>query len=332
MKNKKFEEIEFSKDKIEENKLIEQIDLGVNGNNLEELVEKINIPYEYLDNQIRERIDKIFFKIIKPSLQDKIRAHQEPRFLNKEFARKTDRIVPDKMDINVFHTNLKNIYVQKINSQNTIAIFLKETLKNRDDLAKNRHDIVSRGMVLYNRALKIEPLFFVYSSKIKDFIEYANKKFFEQSLITHDENLMLLTPSQPTYFIKKEIDFMKYKISDREHRKEIEKKLIRLYFNNEPLYFKKNLRDMIKREGDVFLINQKEKESIKKKIAQTKEIYQSFYNKKFYFLLERKTKHSKEVDELLIIDNCLDKYLESKLCFLHDLFLKTYLIKWSALP
>jgi len=36
------------------------------------------------------------------------------------------------------------------------------------------------------------------------------------------------------------------------------------------------------------------------------------------------------VDELLIIDNCFDKYIESKLCFLHDLFLKIYLINWIS--
>jgi len=316
----------------EERKLIDNLDTGVAGNNIDTLVEKVNIPYSYLDEEIRGNINNIFTEFIKPNLQDALRMKKESKIFRKPIREALDKINPEKMSIDIFLKDLKSTYVEKINLQSTISDFLREFINRPESLSQieDKDKLTKQGIKLYNKSLKVEPLYFAYSSKIKEFIEYCNKNYFEKALVSSDDNLMLLTPSQPSYPFKKELDFSQYRISNKKDRLPIEKKIIKFYFNNEPLYFNKYLKNILKKQPDFFTKDVNKKKEIQSYINKTTENLQSFYIKKSYFLLERKILFAKEVDDLLMIDNCLDKYLEIKLCFLHDLFLKMYLIKWKG--
>jgi len=231
------------------------------------------------------------------------------------------------LTIDKFLHNQKEIYIEKINLQDSIAKFLTETLENKNDISLNKDDIVTNGLNLYKQSLDIEPVYFGYNSQIKKFIDYCDNEYFAElerkQTIDGDERLLLLTPSQPSYYIKKEIDFAEYKISSRKNRDNIKKSLIELYFNNDEAYF-----DNYFKNGDFFIDDKFQQKEIQKNILAAKEQIHNFFVKKKYFLLERKIKNTKEVDELLIIDNLFDKYFESKSCFLHDLFLKIFLINW----
>jgi hypothetical protein len=314
---------------IHERKLVNNLDIGIGENDMDNLIEKINIPYPYLDEEVRGNIDNIFTEFIKPSLQDALRGDKDTEILQESIKEASDKIIPGSLAIDVFLRNLKSIYVDKINIQNNISAFLTETVGDGELLSQKRDEITKRGIQLYDSSLQIEPLYFAYSSKIKEFADYCNKIYFEKASITPDENLMLLTPSRPCYPIKREIDFSRYRICEKEDRPEFEQELIKLYFNNEPLCFHKYMKKVMKRQSDFFTDDPGERGEIEVFISKNTGNLQSFYFKKLYFLLERKIPYAKEVDELLVIDNCFDKYLESKLCFLHDLFLKIYLIKWK---
>jgi hypothetical protein len=308
-------------------KLIDRLELGVRECQLEKLVENINIPYNYLNEEIRSNLGELVEKVIKPNLQNALRSNQRPKIFTQQIENVLKTVTPEKLSIDSFLNNLKKIYIEKINLQYTISKFLEKVLSNKDILIKQKNSVIIKGTELNNKSLRIEPLYFGYSSRIKDFVDYCDKNFFENSSLTQEEHLMLLTPSQPSHFIRKNNDFLRYKISDKKERKIIENKLIKIYFNNDPLYFKKYL-DKLKKEGFVFITDEGERSKIKENLQKEEEYFNLYHNKKLYFLLERHIKYAEEVDELLIIDQCFDKYLEDKLCFLHDLFLKIYLKKW----
>ena len=75
------------------------------------------------------------------------------------------------MTIDKFLHNQKEIYIEKINLQDSIAKFLTETLENKNDISLNKDDIVTNGLNLYKQSLDIEPVYFGYNSQIKKFID-----------------------------------------------------------------------------------------------------------------------------------------------------------------
>src|SRR3989344_7320460 len=327
MKEKIFTKVENNKnsDLLLENFNFEQ-------ENLDKVVKKINIPYAYLDFDIRGNINNIIDQFIKPNLQDALRSKKESSILGESIQAAMKKISPETLTIDKFLHNQKEIYIEKINLQDSIAKFLTETLENKNDISLNKDDIVANGLNLYKQSLDIEPVYFGYNSQIKKFIDYCDSEYFTElerkQTIDGDERLLLLTPSQPSYYIKKEIDFAEYKISSEKNRNDIKKSLIELYFNDDEAYFDNYFKNIIFKNGDFFVDDKDQQREIQKNILAAKEQIHSFFVKKKYFLLERKIKNAKEVDELLVIDNLFDKYFESKSCFLHDLFLKIFLINW----
>ena len=312
------------------NSLLEN--LNFEQENLDKVVKKINIPYVYLGIDIRGNINNIINRFIKPNLQDTLRSKKESSILGESIQEAMKEISPETLSIGKFLHNQKEIYIEKINLQDSIAKFLTETLENKNDISLNKDDIVANGLNLYKQSLDIEPVYFGYNSQIKKFIDYCDNEYFAElerkQTIDGDERLLLLTPSQPSYYIKKEIDFAEYKISSRKNRVNIKKSLVELYFNNDEAYFDNYFKNIIFKNGDFFINDKLQQKEIQKNILAAKEQIHNFFVKKKYFLLERKIKNTKEVDELLIIDNLFDKYFESKSCFLHDLFLKIFLINW----
>ena len=300
---------------------------------LDKIVQKINIPYEYLSPDISGRMDCIIDQFIKPNLQDALRSKKESSILGESIQGVRNDVSPETLPIDKFLHNQKEIYIEKINLQNNIRKFLTETLKNKNDISLNKDCIMANGLSLYKKSLEIEPLYFGYNSQIKKFIDHCDNEYFaeleKKQTIDNEERLLLLTPSQPSYYIKKEIDFIEYKISPKKNRDNIKFFLIELYFNNDEAYFDNYFKNTISKNGDFFIDDKNQRKEIQKNILAVKEQLHSFFVKKRYFLLERKIKNAKEVDELLIIDNLFDKYLESKSCFLHDLFLKIHLINWA---
>lgn len=300
--------------------------------NIDKVIKDLNIPYEYLSPEISGRIDYIINQFIKPSLQDALRSKKESSILGESIQDIMKDVSPEILPIDKFLYDQKEIYVKKINLQNAISKFLIETLKNKDDVFSKKEDVISGGLKLYEQSLEIEPIYFGYNSQNKKFIDYCDNKYFEEyeknKLINNEERLLLLTPSQPSYYLKREIDFSEYKISPKENRKDVKDSLIKLYFNNDEVYFDNYFKNTINKNGDFFIDDKNRRKEIQKNIVAIKEQFHNFFVKKQYFLLERKIRYAKEVDELLIIDNCFDKYFESKSCFLHDLFLKIYLMNW----
>lgn len=300
--------------------------------NLDKIVQKINIPYGYLDIDTRADINNIVDQFIKPNLQDALRAKENPSIFTESIQKTMKMVTPETLSIDKFLHNQKEIYIKKINLQNIIAKFLTETFKDKDDVFSKKEDVITGGLSLYEQSLEIEPVYFGYNSQNKKFIDYCDNKYFEEyeknKLINNEERLLLLTPSQPSYYLKRELDINEYKISQKENRKDVKNSLLKLYFNEDEAYFDNYFKNTINKNGDFFIDDKNRRKEIQKNILAAKEQFHNFFVKKQYFLLERKIKYARDVDELLIIDNCFDKYFESKSCFLHDLFLKTYLIKW----
>lgn len=300
--------------------------------NLDKIVQKINIPYRYLDIDTRAGINNIVDHIIKPNLQDALRAKENPSFFTESIQKTMKTVTPETLSIDEFLHNQKEIYIKKINLQNIISNFLTETLECKENTLSKEFGVIARGINLYKQSLEIEPVFFGYNSQIKTFIDYCDNRYFEEyekkQIINNEERLLLLTPSQPSYFLQREVDFTEYKISAKEKRNDIEESLTKLYFNDDEAYFDNYFKNVISKENIFFVNEKKQQGKIKNNLLTVKEQFHNFFVKKQYFLLERKIKHARDVDELLIIDNCFDKYFESKLCFLHDLFLKSCLINW----
>lgn len=327
MKEKYFNQVENS---VADGLLVENLDLEQE--HIDKVVQKINIPYEYLSIDMRGSVNNIVDKFIKPNLQDALRAKDKPTILRESIQNAMKAVTPEILSINKFLYNLKEIYIKKINLQNSISKFLTETLGDKNNISSKKVDIVANGLNLYGQSLDIEPVYFAYNSQIKKFIDCCDNKYFEEceknKIINHEERLLLLTPSQPSYFLQKEADFIEYKISTKENRNDIKNSLTKIYFNDDEVYFDNYFKNIISKEGNFFINDKKQQEKIQKNLLAVKEQFHNFFVKKQYFLLERKIKHARDVDELLIIDNCFDKYFESKVCFLHDLFLKSYLINW----
>lgn len=300
--------------------------------NLDEIVQKINIPYGYLDIDTRADINNIVDQFIKPNLQDALRAKEKPSIFTESIQKTIKMVTPEILSIDKFLHNQKEIYIKKINLQNIISNFLTENLEGKDNMLSKKADVVAKGINLYKQSLEIEPVFFGYNSQIKTFIDYYDNRFFEEyeknQVIDNEERLLLLTPSQPSYFLQREVNFTEYKISAKENRSNIEKFLTKLYFNDDEAYFDNYFKNIISKDNDFFINDKRQQGKIQKNLLAVEEQFHNFFVKKQYFLLERKIKHARDVDELLIIDNCFDKYFESKLCFLHDLFLKSCLINW----
>lgn len=327
MKESIFNQVE---DSVNDDLLLET--LNFEQENIDKIVQKTNIPYEYLDIDARANINNIINQFIKPNLQDALRSKENPSIFRKSIKEIIDDVSPEKLSTDMFLHNQKEIYVKKINLQYTIAKFLKETLKDRDDVFSKKEEVITNGLNLYEQSLEIEPVYFGYNSQNKKFINYCDNEYFkeheENKLINDEERLLLLTPSQPSYYLKREVHFNEYKISSKENRKDAKDFLIKLYFNDDWAYFDTYFKNTISKGGDFFIDDKNKRKEIQKNILAAREQFHNFFVKKQYFLLERKIKYARDVDELLIIDNCFDKYFESKSCFLHDLFLKSYLINW----
>lgn len=300
--------------------------------NIDKIIKDLNIPYEYLSPDVSGRIDYIINQFIKPSLQDALRSKKESSILGESIQEIMKDVSPEILPIDKFLYNQKEIYIKKINLQSVISKFLTETLEDKDNAFSKKEDIVARGLNLYEQSLEIEPVYFGYNSQNKRFIDYCDNKYFEEyeknKVINNEERLLLLTPSQPSYYLKREVDFNEYKISSKENREDVKESLIKLYFNDDEAYFNNYFKNTTSKNGDFFIYDKSRQKEIQKNILEVKEQFHNFFVKKQYFLLERKIKHARDVDDLLIIDNCFDKYFESKSCFLHDLFLKSYLINW----
>ena len=177
-------------------------------------------------------------------------------------------------------------------------------------------DSLDEGANLYRQSLTIEPIYFAAGARSKDFIEcYLNGSL---AYLSPQDRQTLLTTSSPPAYLRFAIDMGRYyHTSLDEDINPLKSRLLKLYFNNDEQYFQtcwgryKNADKPFPSEDRLSDIEDQIR-------AQT--------IAKIYFLLERDFKHSQEIDELLVIDNCFEKYLEKKLCFLHDLFLKAYLV------
>src|SRR3989344_7809329 len=132
------------------NSLLEN--LNFEQENLDKIVKEINIPYAYLDFDIRGNINNIIDQFIKPNLQDALRSKKESSILGESIQEVMKDVSPENLPIDKFLHNQKEIYIEKINLQNNIAKFLTETLENKNDISLNKDDIDANGLNLYKQS------------------------------------------------------------------------------------------------------------------------------------------------------------------------------------
>jgi radical SAM protein with 4Fe4S-binding SPASM domain len=267
-------------------KPIDDFRLGKFGENARQLLLDSNIPYQYLPKDLRVQIPQISTNIIIPRLQQALRQGRKSEILENKIEEERDRLDPEKMSLENFVESLKDIYITKINIQKEIAYLLS--------LEEDEEKTSSRLEDLIEQSREIEPVFFAVSSRIKDFIKHWEDTVLKPRVKEANERNRFLTPSiRPYHFWLDQIE----NISPQEK--------VRLFTNLDPI------------------------QEIKLPIGEKRETQPQPSFKpdpeKIYQLLERKVPNSELIDQLLIIDNVIEKFIEARTCFLHDLFATIYI-------
>ena len=300
--------------------LVNSLPLGIGGSSVENLAMAINIPYAYLPPQARKDLSFIIKNYIRPNVRDRIRQQKEAGILGKEIAAHREGLSPQRISIPDFFQGLQAAYVDKINSHYQIAKFLQAALGS--DWGDTQ-EAFAEAQRLYRKSRKVEPIQLALSSKIKDFIEYYEETILPGRSLSPEGLLLLATPSLMPYPVKSGLDFLRYRLSLGTSSQEEEKeRLLKLYFNDDYCQFE----NFCKEHPNLVPIPADEKGKVEEYMQTIQEDWRVFRGRKLYLLLERQIPYAREVDKLLITDNCLHGYFISKEWFHHDLFLRIYLI------
>lgn len=294
MKNKE-KEIDFLEDAAE---------LSMWGQNILEVIDDTNIPYQYLPKHFRENIPEIIQKIILPNLQTRLRSSEKTIIMQEEVQRLKKIYSPEIMSVKKYASEYKDVTNEKILIQKKISEFVSEAIE------KQSLDGVVAGKLLA-KSDEIEPKYFAITSQAKLFTDYCyeNVLSMQAGCLTEEEKWLLYSPSQVACYIQKELDTAEYFAGEGGVTLRL---IANRYYNSDLDLAGKYLKNVKRRYQDVVFSN----------ICIAREEQHLQTNRKIYFLLERKIPLASELDSILVMDHCFDKYLESKSCFLHDLFLK----------
>lgn len=275
--------------------------------NIIEVVDNTNIPYDYLPSNVRENISEIIKSIILPNLQTKLRSTENTSIMQEKISKYKEIYHPQKTPPSEFISQYKEITNKKISLQKEMALLIANAIETHS------LDKTQAEKILHESDL-LEPRYFAISSQAKVYTDYCQEKIFSSfgKLLSEEEKWLIITPSQTACYIQKELDLSEYFSGNHGIT---ESTIEDRYFNSDPYLTEKYLNKHKAKYSGRSLDDITEARMDQK--IQT--------NRKIYFLLERKIPLAKELDDISVMDHCFDKYLESKQCFLHDLFLKILL-------
>ena len=291
------------------------------GSNVEQVVTGINIPYSYLPVELREEIRWVVYEVVVPNLQNLLREGQLGNVLAEQIRVERQVFQPELVSPAEYLRITRQTYVEKIALQVKMADLINDlTVGNLDNIEFKR-----KAFHLLAHSSKIEARYFALGSQVKQYVDYCIEKMDlgNRSCLSDEDIDLLTSPGLPSFFLVFEMDIAEYFMADETEKVPIFLKLVKKYFNNDDYFAHRTLEDLAQRFGRLG-------DADRKKIDDTRDKLKARWIRKVYLLLERKIPFAEELDEILVYDNCFDKYLESKLCFIHDLFFKICLIDISG--
>lgn len=291
------------------------LDFGKLGNQTKELSERINLPYVYLPDFLRKDMPGVAKRYVQPLLQDLSRAGKQPVLMKEQIATEKERFSPDKLSIRDYIYQCKRVYEARLNLYYQISLLTSSYW----NVELGGADLVKEGLALLRKQSKIEPSMFALAALARKYIE----KYMETipKSLSEEELDLLTVMAIPSTFVSFELDMREYLASGEDEKRQLKPGLLKRYFNNEELYFARKVTEMEDCLRPVLSDPEKRQQTLDK-INDVRDMFKSRWVRKVNFLAERKIPYAVELDEVMVMDNCFDKYLWYKAIFLHDLFLK----------
>lgn len=292
------------------------LDFGKLGAQTRELSERINFPYIYLPDFLREDMPSVAKRYVQPLLQDLSRAGKQPVLMKEQIAIEKERFSPDKLSIQDYIFQCKRVYEARLNLYYQISLLVSSYLNAELDDT----DLVMEGLVLLRKQPEIEPSMFALAALAGKYIEKYVEMIPKKGL-SREELDLLTVMAIPSTHVSFELDMREYLASGEEEKQQLKPRLMRRYFNDEELYFVRKVTEM-EESLRPFLSDPEKRQQTLDEINEVRDMFKSRWVRKVNLLIERKIPYAAELDEIMMIDNCFDKYLRYKAIFLHDLFLK----------
>lgn len=291
------------------------LDFGKLGDQTKELAERINFPYIYLPDFLREDMPGVAKRYVEPLLQDLSRAGKQPVLMKEQIAAEKERFSPDRLSIRDYIYQCKRTYEARLNLYYQISLLMSSYWNLESDDA----DLVTEGLALLRKQSKIDPSMFALAALARMFSEKCMEMI--PKGLSEEKLDLLLVMAIPSTYISLDLDMREYLASSKDEKQQLKPRLMKRYFNDEELYFARKAKEMEESLGPL-LSDPEKRRQILDDINDVRGMFKSRWVRKVNFLAERKIPYAAELDEIMIMDNCFDKYLRCKASFLHDLFLK----------
>lgn len=292
------------------------LDFGKLGNQTKELSELVNLPYVYLPDFMREDMSGVAKRYVEPLLQNLNRAGKQPVLMREQIAAEKERFSPDKLSVVGYISRCKRVYETRLNLYYQISLLMNSYW----NAELSDTDLVTEGLTLLKKQPEIEPSMFALAALARKYIEKCMEIMPKRGL--SEEELDLVTVMAiPSVYVSFELDMREYLASSEDERQQLKPGLMKRYFNDEELYFARKVTEMGRSLGQL-LSDSEERQQTLDEINDVRDMFKSRWVRKVNFLSERKIPYAAELDEIMVMDNCFDKYLWYKAIFLHDLFLK----------
>lgn len=291
------------------------LDLGKLGSRVEEWIEIINIPYLYLPDFLRRDMPKVVRAYIQPIMQDMSRAGKLPLLMTEQIRSEKERLSPEKVSVEDYLGENHRMYEEKVN----LHFDIQQLILSWQSGTTTDIDFVKRGMGLLKVASRVEPWHFAIGGLAKKYIE-KYMSLMPQDLPEDDFDLVMVT-GIPCAYVTFELDLREYLISNETEKRALIPGLMKRYFNDDRLYFDVVV-DRMSHALSGYVNDKTQRKEIRREIDDTRDAFRSRWIRKVNLLVERKVRFAEELDSLMVMDSCFDKYLEYKALFLHDLFLK----------
>lgn len=292
------------------------LDFGKLGNQAKGLSEQINFPYVYLPNFLREDMSSVAKRYVQPLLQDLSRAGKQPVLMKEQVAEEKERLSPDRLTIRDYIFQCKRAYEGRLNLYYQISLLMGEYMDGKlSDI-----QLVTEGWELLRRQSEIDPTMFALAALARVYMEkYIG--MIPTRFLSEEELDLIVTTAVPPAYVSFELDMREYLASSDDEKQVLKPGLIKRYFNGEELYFTRKVVEM-EQKTEQSLSSPEKKQEILDKIHDVRDAFKSRWVRKVDLLAERKIPYAAELDEIMMMDNCFDKYLRFKSLFLHDLFLR----------
>lgn len=258
-----------------------------------------SLDYRYTGSVLEEAVPVIPFLV-----HERVNNLGSERFFVEERKNCLRELSPANMSINKYYYLLREAYNQKIETQQKIRSI------NQDYQFGNiGYDVlVHTGEELLKVNALIEPKFFAITDLAKSHVDTELVKIKNKygDFLSTDEISLLSVPSLTNFFTKRFLDVQEFLLNSSTNNKNIlEKRYGRLFFKTD--WFKKQKLDITMKE-------------------RVEEIESKRSNDKKYLLVERRIPNAITVDNILIMDHVIDKFIQQNNSFLHDIFLEMQIL------